>query len=130
MSHTPQNFHNLNAKTYLEIMKKYLAIILFLAFGVMNAQSEEDKKSEPEYKADKTVLNEKSNTLQLIGKVDFKSDILEFKNADEVIWNRNSNEIIVRGIKDFTIDGSVVFSENSDNQTLHYKLGSKIARFE
>ena len=111
-------------------MKKILAIVLFLTFGIMNAQSEEYTKSEPEFKADKTVYNEKNNTLQLIGDVDFKTDMLEFENAEEVIWNRNSDEIIVRGIKDFTIDGSVVFSDNPDTKTLHYKLGSKIARFE
>ena len=107
-------------------MKKILAFALFLSFGIMNAQSEEIK-SEPKFKADKIVYNEKENSLELIGDVNFKSGIVEFENADKVVWNRNSDEITVTGLKKFTIDGSIQYSDYSDKKTLRYKLGSKTA---
>ena len=111
-------------------MKKLLVIALFISFGMMNAQSEKNTIPEPEYKADKSIFNEKDNSLQLIGNVDFKTDILEFENAEKVVWSRNSDEIIVTGLKKFSIDGSIQYSDKSDKKTLRYKLGSKIAYIE
>jgi len=110
-------------------MKKILTYVLLLFIGVISAQTNE-KNSDPEYKAEKIIYSEDSNTIHLLGNVNFETEFLKFENAEEVVWNRKSNEIIVRGIKDFEIDGSVLFSDNTDSQTLRYKLGSKIARFE
>ena len=111
-------------------MKKLLAIALFISFGMMNAQSNDNTTSEPEYKADNLIFNEKDNSLQLIGNVNFKSEILEFENAEKVVWNKSSNEIIVSGLKKFSIDGSIQYSDNSDKKILRYKLGSKVAFIE
>jgi len=111
-------------------MKKILTSVLLLFIGVMSAQTDEKKNSDPEYKAEKIIYSESGDTLHLVGNVDFETEFLKFENAEEVVWNRKSNEIIVRGIKDFEVDGSVMFSDNPDSQTLRYKLGSKIARFD
>jgi len=111
-------------------MKKLLAIALFISFGIMNAQSNDNITSEPEYKADNLIFNEKDNSLQLIGNVNFKTEILEFENAEKVVWNKSSNEIIVSGLKKFSIDGSIQYSDKSDKKILRYKLGSKVAFLE
>jgi len=111
-------------------MKKLLAIALFISFGMMNAQSNDKTTSEPEYKADNLIFNEKDNSLQLIGNVNFKTEILEFENAEKVVWNKSSNEIIVSGLKKFSIDGSIHYSDKSDKKILRYKLGSKVAFIE
>jgi len=111
-------------------MKKLLAIALFISFGMMNAQSNDNITSEPEYKADNLIFNEKDNSLQLIGNVNFKTEILEFENAEKVVWNKSSNEIIVSGLKKFSIDGSIQYSDKSDKKILRYKLGSKVAFLE
>jgi hypothetical protein len=76
------------------------------------------------------IFNEKDNSLQLIGNVNFKTEILEFENAEKVVWNKSSNEIIVSGLKKFSIDGSIQYSDKSDKKLLRYKLGSKVAFIE
>jgi len=60
----------------------------------------------------------------------FKSGILEFENADKIVWNKDSNEIIVSGLNEFTIDGMIQFTEPGDKKTLRYIIGKRIAYVE
>jgi hypothetical protein len=52
------------------------------------------------------------------------------EHAEKIILNNITNEIIVSGMGEFTIDGAIQISENSQNKIMKYKIGERIAYVE
>lgn len=112
-------------------MKKLLiAIMLVLGFNAFAQEKSELTIKQPEFKCNSVKHNQDKNTVELIGDVSFKTEIIEFENATKVFWNKETNEIIVTGLDEFTIDGKIQFSEKKKKNTLRYKIGERIAYIE
>lgn len=106
-------------------------IILFVLLFSINSFAQVDKQTEeienPEFTSNEIKFDTDKNTVELIGNVSFKTDLLELENADKILYNRTTNEIIVSGLKDFTIDGAIQVADNPNKNILRYKIGQKIA---
>lgn len=112
-------------------MKNFLILItLFICLGINAQETETTNPDLPDYSADKLTLNEEDNIILLEGNVNFKTTFLELENAEKLLWNRNTHEILVTGLKTFTVDGSVVLSEKVDKKILKYKIGDRVAYLE
>ncbi len=114
-------------------MKKL--IFVFSLFLSLNSFAQETKvveaeQNEPEFKSDRMIFNQDKNSLELIGKVDFKTAIIELIEADKIVFNRTTNEIVVTGLKDFVFDGEIVITGKAEKQILRYIIGEKIAYVE
>jgi len=112
-------------------MKKLLiSIILTLSFNSFAQEKVELSNEKPTFECNSLKHNPDKNTIELIGNVCFKTNIIEFENADKIVWNRETNEIVVTGLKEFTIDGKIQFSKNREKKILRYKIGERIAYVE
>lgn len=113
---------------------KILIFVFSLLLSLNSFAQENDlgqsNQDQPKYKSDKIIFNQDKNTLELIGKVDFKTDIIELTKADRIVFNRTTKEIVVTGLKDFVFDGEIVISGKAEKQILKYTIGEKIAYVE
>jgi len=107
-----------------------IAVALFMGFNSFAQEVKVTTDNEPEFKCTTLSYDPSTSILELIGEVSFKSEILEFENADKIVWNRDSNEILVSGLNEFTIDGAIQFSETGDKKALRYTIGERIAYVE
>ena len=80
--------------------------------------------------SDKVKLNTDENTVEYIGNVTFENEIIKLENADRIVFNSLSNEIIVSGLKSFSFNGKVQIKNKAENNILRYKLGEKIVFLE
>lgn len=87
-------------------------------------------KSEPSFSCDIVKFDSENNTLEFQGNVNFKSEIIELKNADKIVLNKKMNEIIVTGLGEFTIDGAIQIKDKAENKILKYTIGERIAYLE
>ena len=109
-------------------------IILFVLLFSINSIAQVDKQAEkienPEFTSNEGKFDTDKNILELTGNVSFKTDLLELENAEKILYNKTTNEIIVSGLKHFTIDGAIQVADNPNKNTLRYKIGQKIAYLE
>jgi len=115
-----------------QIIMKILLIAITLFIGANSfAQGNIDVKSEkPQFKCDLIEFDSEQNTFELTGNVSLKTEIIELENAEKIVFDKSTNEIIVSGLKDFTIDGSIQVSEEPHKRILRYKIGERIAYVE
>ena len=111
---------------------KNLYVVITLVFGI-NIYSQEivksnDNKTELTCKLVK--FDTEKNIFEYIGNVDFKNEIIQLENAEKILFNKETNEIFVTGLNEFTIDGAIQVAENSKMKTLRYKIGERIAYIE
>lgn len=106
-------------------MMKNLFLVIALMFGLNSFA--QDK---PEFKCDVIKYDEETNTTELSGNVSFKTDIIEFENADKILLNNETNDIIVSGLEKFSFKGSIQTSEIAEVKILRYRIGERIAYVE
>jgi lipopolysaccharide assembly outer membrane protein LptD (OstA) len=94
----------------------FLAIALMIGLNSFAQDKTEIKDDKPEFKCDVVKFDKETNTIELLGNVSFKTDIIELEKADKIILNKETNEIIVSGLAEFTIDGAIQISEKSENE--------------
>ncbi|WP_290696517.1 hypothetical protein [Lacinutrix sp.] len=113
-------------------MKSLLVAITFL-FGLnCFAQEDIDGKKILSFNCEKkSEFNSKTNTLILTGNVNLKTSVFEFVNADKIVLNQNTNEVIVSGnYKVNNNGGTIQTPANVTKNILKYKIGEKIAYVE
>jgi lipopolysaccharide assembly outer membrane protein LptD (OstA) len=108
----------------------FLAIALMLSLHSFSQDKTEIKIDKPEFKCDFIKFDKERNTMELLGNVSFKNDIVVLEKSDKVFLNKETNEIIVSGLGEFTIDGAIQVSEKSAKRIMRYKIGERIAYFE
>jgi lipopolysaccharide assembly outer membrane protein LptD (OstA) len=112
-------------------MKKlFLAIALMIGLNSFAQDKTEIKIDKPEFKCDVVKFDKETNTIEFSGNVSFKTDIIELENADKILLNKETNEIIVSGLAEFTIDGAIQISEKAEKKIMRYKIGERIAYVE
>lgn len=108
-------------------------LLLGLLIGLNSFAQEKNAvniNEEPSYSCKVINYDSENNTLELLGNVNFKSDIIALDNADKIVMNKSTNEIIVTGLKKFTIDGSVQVKDRGEKKILKYTIGERIAYLE
>jgi lipopolysaccharide export system protein LptA len=113
-------------------MKQVIFVLgLFLSLNSFAQEREVNvTQPAPEFKSDQMIFNSETNTLELIGNVKFKTDIIELVNADKIVFNRTTKEIEVTGLRDFSIDGVIQVKDNTKKRRLKYRIGDNIAYVE
>lgn len=112
-------------------MKKIMLLFAcFISVGMFAQESKSEEESFPSYSAKTVTFDEKQNIMELKGDVSFKTAYLELENAEKIVWNKDSKKIMVIGVKKFTIDGSVIVSDNAEKNILRYQIGERTAYLE
>ena len=112
---------------------RYLMLLIGLLIGLNSFAQEKKEKTtenEPYFSCDIVKFNSEKNTMEFQGNVYFKSEIIELENADKITLNKNTNEIIVAGLKEFTIDGAIQIKDKAEKKILKYTIGERIAYLE
>jgi len=76
----------------------FIAIALIIGLNSFSQDESEIKIDKPEFKSDVVKFNSETNTMEFLGNVSFKTDIIELENADKIFLNKETNEIIVSGL--------------------------------
>jgi hypothetical protein len=111
---------------------KNLYVVIVLAFGI-NIYSQETVKSndnKTELTCKLIKFDTEKNIFEYIGNVAFKNEIIQFQKAEKIVYNKETNEIVVSGLNDFTINGAIQVADNSKMKILRYKIGERIAYIE
>jgi len=115
-------------------MKKlFITASLILAFGI-NCYGQKDVKVENEltYSCDEMVKQDLENgTITLIGNANLKTSVFEFINAEKIVINKTSKEVIVTG--EFKINmngGTIQKAPELKKHHLRYIIGENIAYVE
>jgi hypothetical protein len=115
-----------------DIMKKIIFLfVLFISFNSFGQENDIEKKvNEPEFKCDVIKISSDKNILEFNGNVSFKTDIIELENAEKIVFNQFTKELIVTGLNDFSIDGAIEIKDNAEKKILRYTIGDKTAYLE
>ena len=115
-------------------MKKlFITACLILAIGV-NCYAQKDTKDENklEYSCDELVeQNLELGIITLSGNANLKTSVFEFLNAEKIVINRISREVIVTG--EFKINmngGSIQKAPELKKHQLRYVIGENVAYVE
>ena len=115
-------------------MKKVLLTLsLILAFGINSyAQEKVESENELTYSAEEFVqLDSNKEVVTLVGNANLKTDMFEFQNADKIVINKVSKEVLITGkFKVVFNGGTIQRSPELKKNHLRYKIGEKIAYME
>lgn len=111
-------------------MKNFLIVAVLFSASNSFSQEVKEKIDIKEIRCDSVNFDSTSQLFEYVGDVSFKTDIVEFNNAEKVIHDKKTNEITVYGLSEFCIDGAIQMSKESKMRTLRYKIGEKIAYIE
>ena len=110
---------------------KNLLLVAVMAIGFLgfSQEKEEVKSGEVKYKCSSSIkMDSDSNTIELIGNVEFATDLIEFINADKIIYNRDTDEVVVYKPNKIVFHGSSMqVPADSKKQIINYKIGDKVA---
>jgi lipopolysaccharide assembly outer membrane protein LptD (OstA) len=109
---------------------KNCILLIGVLFGLSSFAQEKTVENKPSFTCDIVKFDSEKNTMEFNRNVSFKSDIIEIENADKIVMNKNTNEIIVIGLKDFTIDGAVQIKDKAEKKILKYTIGERIVYLE
>ncbi|RNC87812.1 MAG: hypothetical protein ED556_01085 [Winogradskyella sp.] len=115
-------------------MKKFIYIVSFAFITGANcyAQKETQSKDELSYSCEGVVeLDAQKQTITLTGNANLKTDVFEFQDADKILINKVSNEVIISGAYKVRFKGGTI-ERASELKSYHlrYKIGDKIAYLE
>jgi len=112
-------------------MKNWILLIgLLIGVNSFAQDKAEILKIEPSFSCDIVKFDSENNTMEFQGNVNFKSEIIELKNAHKIVLNKKTNEIIVTGLGEFTIDGAIQIKDKAEKKILKYTIGERIAYLE
>ena len=111
-------------------MKK-LFIISALIIGI-NSFAQEKKDDIITYKSDTlTIMNTDKGILTLYGNAALKTSVFEFINADKIVINTITKEVIVSGNYTIKTHGGTIQSAGyTEKNILKYKIGENIVYVE
>jgi lipopolysaccharide assembly outer membrane protein LptD (OstA) len=104
---------------------------LLLSFGSFAQENDVNKiQNELEFKCDVMKINTDKNTLEFNGNVSFRTDIIELKNAEKIVFNQITKELVVTGFNEFAFYGAIQIKDKAENKILRYTIGEKVAYVE
>ena len=115
-------------------MKKLLLVIGTLlslsAAAQDNGTVSEKENMQPKFSSETLKFNDLKNQVELSGQVDFKTDMLHIENAEKVIFDQTTGEIVATGIKKYSFIGTTQVKNKAQSKILRYTIGDKIAYLE
>lgn len=113
-------------------MKKLvLAFTLIIGLHAFS-QEKNDNNNKLSYKSEGfTEFNTDKSILTLTGNAELKTSVFEFVNADKIVINTITKEVVVSG--NYTVkmnDGTIQQATNIKKNILKYKIGENIAYME
>ena len=113
---------------------KNLILLAVLSYSLSSfAQNDkaEIKDNEPEFTCDLVKFDPESDNIELIGNVNFETDIIKLEKADKVVYNQKTKELLATGLRHYVmIDGAVQIDNQAEMKTLRYTIGDRIAYIE
>lgn len=113
-------------------MKKWI-VLLFLGMQLSAFSQNTASRSIQEqasFTCDLISLDNSTNSMVLQGNVHFKTDRIELLNVDKIVYNRVTNEIVVTGFANYTLDGMLEVQKSGSGSILRYKIGESTAYIE
>ena len=113
--------------------KIIITLSLILAFGINSyAQEKVETENELTYSAEEFVkIDSNEDVVTLLGNANLKTDMFEFQNADKIVINKVSNEVLISGVKKVIFKGGTLEeAPESKKKLIRYKIGEKIAYME
>ena len=110
-----------------------IAIALVLGINGFAQEKNNSENSNAHYKCDSfTKVSPDKKIIELYDNADFINDKIEIKNADKIVVNLITKEIIANGQFEFKIkDAPLVVANNKRrNRTLTYKIDENVASIE
>ena len=111
-------------------MKKllFLAALFFGGNAIAQKAQPSVEANLPSYSCqDSMRLNKEKTIVELFGKAYFKTTSLEVKNADKIVFNSITKDVLVLGNFDLVMFESIKGIPGGDNKTLKFKLGESTA---
>ena len=110
---------------------RYLFLLVSIFFGFSAVAQSPQKLIDPNLPfytcQDSVKLNKEKTTVELFGKVSFKTNSLEIKNADKIVFNNLTKVILVTGKFDYVMSGVINVIPGGEKKTLKYRLGETTA---
>lgn len=113
-------------------MKNWILLIMLLS-GVHSFAQEkivDNEKYKPYISCDVVKFDSENKIMEFEGNVSLNSAIIELENADKIILDTSTNNLIVIGLKEFTIDGAIQIKDKAEKKILKYTIGERIAYLE
>ncbi len=113
----------------MAIMKNWILIIGLLVCSTTFAQQTDTKtiKNEPEFSSDVVQISSDQKTLIFKGNVKLKTDIIEFEDAKEIVYNPTTKKLTASGLKGFKFKGTIKIIDKAQKKIVTYTIGEKIA---
>jgi len=106
----------------------FALLIVFSSFADENVS--EKNSNEIEFKCDVVNVDTDNNILNLCGNASFKTDIIDLKYADKIVFNQTTKEIIATNVGEFNFNGSIQIIDQAEYKTMRYTIGERIAYLE
>lgn len=115
-------------------MKRALLWISLISLGVYAQEEKPVCKISNEdfsFKSKSITFDSDAKKMTLNEDASYKDNIIEITGAEQIVLDQASNEILVTGNYDFTIDGAIQFIKRETTaKRLRYKIGEAIAYIE
>ncbi|MGY3051971.1 hypothetical protein ACVWYG_000158 [Pedobacter sp. UYEF25] len=110
-------------------MKNLLLLsALFFSFNAFAQEKIPAGQTEnPVYSCDSAMVNNDKSISSFYGHANFKSNLLEIKNADKIVSNWETTEVLVTGKFEYLMNGEIQVKDGGEKKTLRYKIGESIA---
>lgn len=102
--------------------------VVFINLG-FSQEKQEIEYGDAKFRCDDIIkINTGKDIIEFSGNVEFKTDLVEFKNADKIVYNNKTKEVIVTGtpVKVFFYGTSLQATKNSKKKAFKYKIGEKL----
>ncbi|MDV6166979.1 hypothetical protein R1T16_00980 [Flavobacterium sp. DG1-102-2] len=104
-------------------MKKLLLVAALAFCAGMYAQETVVKKDkDTEFKSEVISIDKDTKMMELLDNASFKTEKIKIENADKIVFNMATNEIVVTGKYKYSFDGEVTVGAMGKKE-LRYKLG-------
>lgn len=105
-------------------MKKIFLIAAFVFCGGVYAQESKLKnKQNPEFKSKSMNIDSDTKVIELLNNASFSNEDITIEKADKIVYNMETDEIIVSGAYTYSFKGDVVFKTRQELHELRYRLG-------
>lgn len=94
-----------------------------LCTGTYAQESKSQNRQDPEFKSKSFSINEDTKVMELLDDASFKNKDITIENADKIVYNTETDEIVVSGSYTYSFKGEVIIRSGEEIHELRYKLG-------
>ncbi len=72
----------------------FFTITLIIGLNSFAQEKTQSEYQKPEYQSDLVKFDSDSNTVELTGNVNFKTEIIELQNAEKILFNKETMKLL------------------------------------